>query len=201
MNKERGVQTGRDKKPDLAAADFRPEKPTREYKSSTERKVIELLEWKHPVPPARWVRIGSEGKKVLRQIAMDKKNPLRPKAITALVISKDRDHVKTLQDVLNNAQEDDLIRSVAAISLGLSDAAEAGSALSAFISDKDEFVRAKVVEALGKVGRHECLKQLSRATKDKSPLVRSNAESAIRLMKFRLGKRVRQRRAADVAEK
>jgi hypothetical protein len=183
------VEVGRDAGPRPETASFSPESPVRrKYLSAAEKKVFELLEFKHVVPPAKWKGIGPEGRRILEQMVRDKDEPFRTKAITALVISEDKEHVRLLQRIISDKGEDNLVRSVAAISLGMSKNPVAKSALLKFVNDKDEFVRAKVVEALGKVGRQDARDALLLAVKDRSPLVSSNARSALRLMEFRFGR-------------
>jgi HEAT repeat protein len=182
-----GINVGRDEKVKEPYASLLPEKPRREFKSKSEQKVIELLESKHPVPPTKWTRLEPEEKEILKKLATDPEYPMRTKAITSLVLSDDRDHVRLLEEIISNRNVDNLVRSVAAISLGMSKNPEAGRVLLKFAGDEDEFLRAKVVEAIGKVGGEEEYYALKEAMTDKSPLVRSNAEGAIKLIDLRLG--------------
>lgn len=194
MVERTGISAGRDEEGGEeervkgVEAQFVPQKPAREFRSDAERKVLELLESKHPVPQVKWLKLQQEERGILRGIALDAEHPLRTKAITALVMSADPEHVGLLGNIVSNENEDNLVRSVAVISLGMSKNPAAGAKLALFVDDRDEFVRAKAVEALGKVGgADEYGAIVKAATEDGSPLVRSNAKNAITLMDFRLG--------------
>lgn len=186
MDNKIGVSVGRDKEVKEDNVSILPEKPKREFRSKIEQKVIELLESKHPVSPARWTRLELEGRDILKKLVMDREYPLRTKAITSLVLSNDKDHVELLKEIISNRNEDNLVRAVSVISLGMSKSPMAGRILPEFINDQDEFIRAKVVEALGKVGGKEEHSAVISSMNDKSPLVRSNAKNASNLMDFRL---------------
>ena len=68
---------------------------------------------------------------------------------------------------MSNNAEDKLVLAVSAISLGMSKmSSKAGHALARFINDKDEYVRAKVVEYLGKVGGKEELRVLAHVAEE-----------------------------------
>jgi len=190
----KGLSAGRDEKEKEYHASLLPKKPHREFKSKSEQKVIELLESKHPVRPTNWTRLQPEEREILNRLAADREYPMRTKAITSLVLSNDRNHVETLGEIISNRGEDNLVRSVAAISLGMSKNPEAGHVLLRFVRDEDEFLRAKVVEAIGKVGGEEELAAVKQAMADSSPLVRSNAQGASKLIDFRLGGLKEQRR-------
>jgi HEAT repeat protein len=188
MKNKIGVSVGRDEKVRETNASMLPDKSVRVFRSKEEQKVIELLESKHPVPPAKWAKLKPEERQILKEVAMDRDHPMRTKAITSLVLSNEKNHEKLLEEIISNRKEDNLVRAVAAISLGMSKSPEAGHALVKFIRDEDEFVRAKVVEALGKVGGKEDVYAVKQAAVDKSPLVRSNAEDATNMIDFRLGR-------------
>ena len=181
-----GVSVGRNKELGEANVSMLPEKPERQFTSKIEQKVIELLESKHPVSPARWMRLEPEGRDMLKKLVMDREYPLRTKAVTSLVLSNDKDHVEVLKEIISNENEENLVRAISVISLGMSKSSMAGHTLLEFINDEDEFIRAKVVEALGKVGRKEEYSAVISSTNDESPLVRSNAKHAINLMDYRL---------------
>jgi hypothetical protein len=193
----RGISVGRDEKEKESYASLLPEKIHREFKSKFEQKVIELLESKHPVPPTRWTRLQPEEREILKGLATDKESSIRTKAITSLVLSNDKNHVRLLGEIISNKNEDNLVRSVAAISLGMSKNPEAGKVLVKFVNDEDEFLRAKVVEAIGKVGEEEEIAVVKQASADKSPLVRSNAKGASKLIEFRLGGLKKQKRGTS----
>ena len=115
---------------------------------------------------------------------------MRTKAITSLVLSNAKDHVRLLEKIISNRNEDNLVRSVAAISLGMSKDPKAGHILLKFLEfagNGDEFLRAKVVEAIGKVGGEQELNAIKQAMTDRSLLVRSNAREASKLIDLRLG--------------
>lgn len=188
MTNRPGINLGRREKVTETSASMIPEKSHRVFRSKIEQIVIELLESKHPVPRAKWTSLKPEGKQILKDLAMDEGHPLRTKAITSLVLSNDKEHEKILEEIISNRNEDNLFRAVAVISLGLSNSPTAGHILAKFIRDQDEFVRAKVVEALGKVGGKEEISALKLARADKSSLVRSNAEGASNLIDFRLSR-------------
>ncbi len=193
------VSVGRYEGPRPETASFSPpEAPVRKYRSAAEKKVFELLDFKHVVPPAKWKRIGPEGMSILEAMVGNREEPLRTKAITALVLSGDNQHARLLERIISDKSEDNLVRAVAVISLGMSKSPADEPVLRKFVNDEDEFIRAKVVEALGKVGRDDARKVLLHAVKDKSPLVSSNARSALKLMRVRLGQKVgKKARATD----
>ena len=187
------ISAGRDEKEKepYASPSLLPEKPRRkfEFKSESEQIVNELLQSNHCVSRTRWARLRPEEREILHKLAKDLEYSMRTKAITSLVLSNDRNHVKLLEEIISNPYRsgDNLVRSVAAISLGMSKNPEARRVLLKFVSDGDEFLRANVIEAIGKVGREQELNAIERAMTDRSPLVRSNAKEARKLIDLRLG--------------